>query len=90
LYFALAFNLVYFVQEFFLAWANRAPPIGHLTMPLFTALFVLPWTLAVAAITSPPTPATGRIHRGIDWPLIVGSLVVLIIFRTVLASGLSV
>ena len=88
--YTLKFAVVPLVAGTLIAWANRAPPIGHLTMPLFSGLFILPWTLAAAAITPVPTPVTDRLHRGVDWPLIIVSLVVLFVFRLVLAEGLHV
>lgn len=59
-------------------------------MPLFSGLFILPWTLAVAALSKPQEQQTDRFHRGIDWTLIVVTVIVLAIFRLVLAKGLNV
>lgn len=88
--YVLKFAMLPLVLGSLIAWANRAPPIGHLTMPLFSGLFVLPWTLAVAALMPPPSAATDRVHRAWDWRLLIVSLIVLAIFRLVLAAGLSV
>jgi hypothetical protein len=88
--YTLKFAIVPLVLGSLLAWPNRAPPINHLTLPLFSGLFILPWTLAAAALTPTPQPVTDRLHRDVDWTLIGASLVVLVAFRVVLAPGLHV
>jgi hypothetical protein len=88
--YVLKFALIPLIAGSIIAWANRAPPMGHLTMPLFSGLFILPWSLAAAALTPTPKPVTDRLHRGVDWALIAVSVVVLLLFRLVLAEGLNV
>ena len=73
-----------------LAFAYRAPPMGHLTMPLFSALFFLPWSIAVAALLPAPEPVSDRMHRAPDIGLLVANLVLLAIYWLILAPGLAV
>lgn len=88
--YALEFAIVPLAAGSLIAWANRAPPIGHFTMPLIAGLFVLPWTVVAAALIPAPAPITDRLHRGVDRTLIVASVIVLLVYRLVLAPGLSV
>jgi hypothetical protein len=88
--YVLKFAIVPILVGSVIAFANRAPPMGHLTMPIFTGLFVLPWTLAAAALTPTQKPVKNRLHDGIDWQVIIVSVFVLLIFRTILANGLAV
>jgi hypothetical protein len=67
--YVLKFAIIPLLVGTIIAWANRAPPMGHLTMPLFSGMFILP---------------------GVDWTLITFSVVVLLLFRLVLAEGLNV
>lgn len=83
----LKFMLIPLLAGTLIAWANRAPPLGHLTMPLFSGLAILPWVLAAAVLPPAPEPVTDRLHRGVDLPLIGVSIVVLLLFRLVLAQG---
>lgn len=85
--YALRFAVLPLLAGSVIAWPNRAPPIEHLTMPFFSGLFVLSWTLAAVALTPPPPPAGDRLHRRVDGILIAVSLVVLALFRLVLARG---
>ena len=66
----------------------RIPPIGQAFTPFIVLVFSIPWVWSAAAVSKPITHTSNRINEKIYLSPIVLLVLLLILFRMVLAPGL--